>query len=823
MRIQSVTHCSIVHLWVGILIALPGFAHAGKADLSSQTVLGVPCSEIYQRGIDMQENLRATAIRVGCGLEAPGEAGAESEGESVLDLTNINLITGGETFPHVTQSESMVWSTPDAQTVVVNYNDSRDVASNPVNISGVSVSFDAGQTFQRILPSPFATGHGTNYGDPIVVYNNALGKWFAGDLATACGGLGIGLWTSDDAMTWATGACAHNGGSDDRESMWVDNNAASPFYGRMYISWNDFAAGQSIYITHSDNGTTWSAPVRVNTGGFIRNIQLTGSPGDDGTVFIAGMDEGGGGFSNRTNWIYRSLDGGATWTAIQQGAPFAPPGQGTCGYFAIIPPIWRHMGWGQPAVGPNGVVHYAYAGRGANSGDQGDIFYVRSGDNGTTWSAPIVLNSDAASGGNKAQWMPSTSVTPEGNVVISWYDRRNTDDGMSYEWWGIQSPDNGLSFGPDERYSDTLIHQPEQPDSGIVGCYAGDYNYHSAVTGKSWMTWTDGRNQVNGHYQQDVYFASVDQGAPTGGILEGTVTDGASGNPIAGARVRAVGPVDRTASTNGAGFYRFRLPAGSYDMTVTAFAYLGGSAPGVAVVEGVTTTQNFALTLGPNHSVSGTVTNSATGVGIAGAQVRILNTPLSPATTDVNGMYGFPVVPEGTYDIQATAPGFLPRTQSITVSQDLVVDFALDSAADCDRVAGNLVMNCGFETGTFTAWTQSGDPSFTTIDAASAHSGSFGLDIGPTGSLGFIAQNLATTAGGSYSLCYWLLNQQGTPNRFQVSWGGTVIRDDSDLPQFNYTQTCVNVVAPGDTTELKFGFLQVPAYFHFDDVSVAPQ
>ncbi len=137
MRIQSVTHCSIVHLWVGILIALPGFAHAGKADLSSQTVLGVPCSEIYQRGIDMQENLRATAIRVGCGLEAPGEAGAESEGESVLDLTNINLITGGETFPHVTQSESMVWSTPDAQTVVVNYNDSRDVASNPVNISGV--------------------------------------------------------------------------------------------------------------------------------------------------------------------------------------------------------------------------------------------------------------------------------------------------------------------------------------------------------------------------------------------------------------------------------------------------------------------------------------------------------------------------------------------------------------------------------------------------------------------------------------------------------------------------------------------------------------
>jgi hypothetical protein len=118
------------------------------------------------------------------------------------------------------------------------------------------------------------------------------------------------------------------------------------------------------------------------------------------------MDEGGGGVNNRINYIYRSLDGGQTWTQIQQGPPFPPPGQALCGYFAAIPPIWRHMGWGQPAVGPNGVVHYAYAARGANPGDLGDILYIRSEDNGTTWSAPITLNSDAAAGGNRAQWMP---------------------------------------------------------------------------------------------------------------------------------------------------------------------------------------------------------------------------------------------------------------------------------------------------------------------------------------------------------------------------------------------------------------------------------
>src|SRR5260370_6290562 len=120
----------------------------------------------------------------------------------------------------------MVGGRPDGQTAVVNYNDPNSASAN---YSGVSVSVDGGQTFTRLLPAPFATGHGTNFGDPIVVYNNALGKWFAGDLATGCAGQGIGLWPSLNGMTGTVGACSHNGGTDDRESMSVDNNAGSPF------------------------------------------------------------------------------------------------------------------------------------------------------------------------------------------------------------------------------------------------------------------------------------------------------------------------------------------------------------------------------------------------------------------------------------------------------------------------------------------------------------------------------------------------------------------------------------------------------------------
>ena len=137
----------------------------------------------------------------------------------------------------------------------------------------------------------------------------------------------------------------------------------------------------------------------------------------------------------------------------------------------------------------------------------------------------------------------------------------------------------------------------------------------------------------------------------------------------------------------------------------------------------------------------------------------------------------------------------------------------------CDATAGNLVANCGFETGDFTSWVQSGDTSFTTVENL-PHSGSWALYTGPVDSLGFVSQNLATTPDGVYNLTFWLANSQ-TPNHFQVSWDGVVIFDSVDMPDFFYTQFELDgLVASTDSTELKFGFYNVPDYFAFDDVVV---
>src|SRR6266545_4080971 len=480
-----------------------GAASAGRSSL---------CSRITQLGLDKQMNAHAAEVLASCG-RAPAQSAAGFNFSSVQRLApsprnyggaDVNVITGGEgTYPHVTQSESQTWA--QGSTVVMTYNDSR---SAPSCYSGGSYSLNGGTSWVNLNARPFCSGHGTGYGDPVVVYDQAHTKWIAVFLASGCGGQGMGAWTSTDSITWSPGACAHIGGGDDRESGWVDNNPASPHYGRMYLSWNDFAQSQQIRSTYSDDGgTTWSAPVNVNSS-FLRNVQVTTGP--DGTVFIAAMNEGGGGLGNRTNIMYRSTNGGGSWSPVTMGAAFPGAGQSTCGYFAaMFPSYWRYMSWGDVAAGPSGVIHYVFARHGTGS-DYGDVYYTRSADNGLTWSSPLKLNTDSTT---RSQWMPAVAVTSAGQVFASWYDARNTS-GNSYERWGRLSPDNGVSWQSDAALSDVASPLPLQPDGSVQPCYTGDYERLHANGGNFHGGWVDGRVLISGNPQQDEFYDKVDATGP---------------------------------------------------------------------------------------------------------------------------------------------------------------------------------------------------------------------------------------------------------------------------------------------------------------------
>src|SRR3954468_4551999 len=475
----------------GIFLALAGFGalfataqsiiqamQKGKIITSSTDPLvpvGFDCSTIHDKGIDKQENFRAGAIMIACGQTSSGSTSATSTlaplgrfiQKLLAPLTNgasdVDLISGPETSPSVTQSETYTLANPDNPLQIVSaYNDSRGRNLNPINISGASVSTDGGNTFARLT---LGTGQGpfsNTEGDPVVLYHKQSGTWFTVWLDVACGGQGLGGYkstTPEVATSWTHFPCVHSNSQDDRESGWSDNNPASPFYGRMYVSWNDFNVNSgALFVTYStDAGASWHAPVQVANGTpFIRNVQITGDLSANGAVYIAGMDEGGGGFPhNNINKIFKSTNGGVSWTnTYSSPASFPGPGVTAVGYFACMfsdgGGFWRHEGWSEPSA-YNNVVHLVYAQHGAGS-DAGDVYYIRSVDGGVTFSAPFKLNSDATT---RPQWQPNISVSPSGTLLATWYDGRESASCTSgnttvpcYRMWSRKSNDNGATWFP---------------------------------------------------------------------------------------------------------------------------------------------------------------------------------------------------------------------------------------------------------------------------------------------------------------------------------------------------------------------------------------
>jgi hypothetical protein len=436
--------------------------------------------------------------------------------------TDVDLITGTESFPNVTQSETFTTANPDDPSqVFVAYNDSRGRNFNPINISGGSFSSDGGATFTRLTKANGQSPFDNTFGDPVILYHKPSGTWLTVWLDGACGGQGLGGYktlTPGDPNSW-THFCAFNEGSADRESGWADNNPSSPFFGRLYISWNDFntgcGAGGCLFSIHStDGGVTWSSPVEVqtDTSFFSRDVQITGDLAGGGAVYVAGMDEGGGGFPhNDTNYIYKSTDGGSTWTNTYVGTPFPGPGVTAVGYFACMfndfGGYWRHEGWGQPAA-VNNFVHLVYSQQGA-PGDPGDVYYIRSTDGGVTFAAPLKLNTDSTL---RPQWQANLSVSPTGTLLATWYDARESVNCVAgdpntpcYRMWSRKSNDNGGSWLPDDMLSDVVTPLPSQPDPGIQPTYAGDYDYGSAIASKHMTSWTDGRVTISGTSQQDAF------------------------------------------------------------------------------------------------------------------------------------------------------------------------------------------------------------------------------------------------------------------------------------------------------------------------------
>ena len=144
----------------------------------------------------------------------------------------------------------------------------------------------------------------------------------------------------------------------------------------------------------------------------------------------------------------------------------------------------------------------------------------------------------------------------------------------------------------------------------------------------------------------------------------------------------------------------------------------------------------------------------------------------------------------------------------------------------CSAIPGNLVSNCGFETGSLSGWTAA--PAgflnqYYGVDTVDANSGSYGAYLaGQSGNV-TLSQTLATTIGMTYYVTFDLAHPDPNfapyTNSFFASFGGQTLYSES-VQVFDYTQFTLSGKATSASTVLQFAAFDPLNFFSLDDVAV---
>jgi hypothetical protein len=346
---------------------------------------------------------------------------------------------------------------------------------------------------QTLVSNPYGV-----WGDPVIVIDTNE-HWYFFHLAN-----NPGLpWPAIDRMvcqkTTSFGTPFSNPGTymlynppklHDKEWAYV-NKKAGPTGNWIYCTWTQFDKylnSTNLDSTHilfgrsTDAGLTWTQVQRINKRGgtcvdgdyAVEGAVPTAGP--EGNIYVAWS--GPNGVSDFKIFFDRSTDGGVTWLANDiiaanqaGGWDMTIPGINRCNGMPIIV--------SDVSGGPyNGYIHLVYADQ-TNGTTDTDIWYVRSTNNGNTWSTPFKVNNDASGKHQFFPWMTVDQVT--GYIYCVFYDRRNYTDNQT-DVYLAKSTDGGTTW-TNERISES----PFNPTSGV---FIGDYICITAHNNKIRPIWT---------------------------------------------------------------------------------------------------------------------------------------------------------------------------------------------------------------------------------------------------------------------------------------------------------------------------------------------
>lgn len=426
-----------------------------------------------------------------------------TSGECTTDCVEQEVTTGG-------QAEVSIAVDSTGQHIVIGFNDTRGFALNPLRVSGVMYSDDGGLTFVDggQLPSPGTDSIGATLlpqvlGDPDIeylggcnfVYSSILIKKFSA--TTAAQTMGVHR-SFDCGHTWAgpfevTAATNPNGlltgGGGPRDAADKEFIDADPETGRLIMSWSNFTpvslGGVEISTTYSDNILTATPPTWSTR-------QVVAATAADGQSSVPRFARGSanaytvwrrfpfpGTFFGNGNTIgfARSTDNGASWSApVDLSAEFFTMDQVLGNDRVNTSPSLAVDNSSSPNAGD---VYVVYSNN--DNQDGADVVFQKSTDGGTTFSAPVRL--DSRPGSDRAQWFPWVTVDAHtGRVWVFYDDQGIATTGDRSEITTTFSDDGGAHWSPPVPLTDRPFQAGWGNDTGQPNL--GDYNQAVAQDGE---------------------------------------------------------------------------------------------------------------------------------------------------------------------------------------------------------------------------------------------------------------------------------------------------------------------------------------------------
>jgi hypothetical protein len=326
----------------------------------------------------------------------------------------------------------------------VSYSGANNAQSVTANGDAVHVTWHDNRDANEEIYYKHSTDGGINWGTDIRLTDNSATSWNPSISAT--GQVVHIIWedrrdgnseiyykrSSDGGLSWGTDSRLTNDPSSSFEPVIASSEQ------EVHVVWYDYRNGDAeIYYKRStDAGVTWQGDVRLtNDGANSISPSITVS---DQFVYVVWYDLRDG---SKQIYFKRSTDKGVSW-----GADTRLTNNGVDSMFPTV------SVFGQ-------VVHVTWEDQ--RDGNQ-EIYYKRSTDGGSGWSADTRLTNNSA-----ASESPSVTVSVSA-VHIVWYDKRDgnheiyhkrsTDEGISWEADDQLTQDPADSWNPSATMSGASVH-----------------------------------------------------------------------------------------------------------------------------------------------------------------------------------------------------------------------------------------------------------------------------------------------------------------------------------------------------------------------------